>query len=219
MSSALNLSSVIIVPAAALLFALSPELTTAFFRGGSTHTADALMIANVVQAFSLALVPFAIFQLLLRVFYSLADTRTPALIAIGNVAISITLGLIGSATLPTDMIVEGIAIALGISWAVGCVVAGLILRRRLAGFGARNVLKTHLRIAIATVPAFAFALAVHEVFRKLFYYHLITSVAALAIGGAGAGVLYVLVARRLRVAEVETLHRTVMSRLPGRVSS
>jgi putative peptidoglycan lipid II flippase len=191
----------------------------AFFRGGSTHTADALMIANVVQAFSLALVPFAIFQLLLRVFYSLADTRTPALIAIGNVAISVTLALIGSATLPTDMVVEGIAIALGISWAVGCVVAGLILRRRLAGFEARNVLTTHLKIAIATVPAFAFALGVHEVFLKLFYYHLVTSVAALAVGGVGAGVLYVLVARRLRVAEVETLHRTVMSRLPGRVSS
>ncbi|MCW2943344.1 MAG: Virulence factor mviN [Actinoallomurus sp.] len=219
MSSGLNLSSVIIVPAAALLFALSPELTTAFFAHGSTGLADALMIANVVQAFSLALVPFAVFQLLLRVFYSLADTRTPALIAIGNTTISITLGLVGSVTLPTDMIVEGIAIALGISWAVGCVLAVLILRRRLAGFGARHIVRTHLKIAVATVPAFAFALGVHELFLKLFYYHLITSVAALAIGGAGAGVLYVLVARRLRVAEVETLTRTVMGRLPGRVSS
>jgi putative peptidoglycan lipid II flippase len=219
MSSGLNLSSVIIVPSAALLFALSPELVTAFFAHGSTGVADGLMIANVVQAFALTLVPFAIFQLLLRVFYSLADTRTPALIAIVNVAISITLGLVGYAILPTDMVVEGIAVALGISWSVGCVVAALILRRRLTGLGARQMVRTHVKIAVATVPAFAFALGVHELFVKLFYYQLITSVVALAVGGAGAAVLYVLVARRMRISEVETLAGTVMRRLPGRVSS
>jgi putative peptidoglycan lipid II flippase len=219
LSSGLNLSSVIIVPSAALLFALSPELVTAFFAHGSTGLADGLMIANVVQAFALALVPFAIFQLLLRVFYSLADTRTPALIAIGNIAISITLALIGYAILPTDMVVEGIAIALGISWAVGCLVAALILSRRLAGIGGREIVRTHIKIAFATVPAFVFALGVHEVFVKLFYYQLITSVAALAVGGAGAAVLYVLVARKLRISEVETLAGTLLRRLPGRVSS
>jgi putative peptidoglycan lipid II flippase len=219
LTTGLNLSSVIIVPSAALLFALSPELVTAFFAHGSTGVADGLMIANVVQAFALSLVPFAIFQLLLRVFYSLADTRTPALIAIGNIAISITLGLIGYAILPTDMVVEGIAIALGISWAVGCLVAALILRRRLAGLEARRMVRTHVKIAVATIPAFVFALGVHELFVKLFYYQLITSVVALAVGGAGAAVVYVLVARRLRISEVETLAGTVMRRLPGRVSS
>jgi putative peptidoglycan lipid II flippase len=218
MSSGLNLSSVIIVPSAALLFALSPELVTAFFAHGSTGLADGLMIANVVQAFAIALVPFAIFQLLLRVFYSLADTRTPALIAIGNIVISITLALIGYAILPTDKIVEGIAIALGISWAVGCLVAASILRGRLSGFDGRRIVQTHLRIAVATIPAFLFALGVHELFVKIFYYRLITSLVTLAVGGAGAAVLYVLVARRLRIAEVETLAGTVMRRLPGRVS-
>jgi putative peptidoglycan lipid II flippase len=214
MTSGLNLSSVIIVPSAALLFALSPELVTAFFAHGSTGLADGLMIANVVQAFALALVPFAVFQLLLRVFYALADTRTPALMAIGNIAISITLALVGYAILPTDMIVEGIAIALGISWAFGCLVAGLILRRRLTGLGARQIVRTHLKIALATVPAFLFALGVHELFVKIFYYRLITSVVALAVGGAGAALLYVLVARRLRITEMESL----MTRLPGRDS-
>ena len=96
LSSGLNLSSVIIVPSAALLFALSPELSRRSSRTAPPAWPTRLMIANVVQAFSLALVPFAVFQLLLRVFYSLADTRTPALIAIGNIVISITLALIGS---------------------------------------------------------------------------------------------------------------------------
>jgi putative peptidoglycan lipid II flippase len=219
LATGLNLSSVVIIPSAALLFALSPELVTTFFAHGATGLADGLMIANVVQAFALTLVPFSVQQLLLRVFYSLADTRTPALMAMGTIVISITLGLVGYATLPTNMIVEGIAISLGISWTVGCVLAGSILRRRLGGLGASQMVRTHVKIAVATVPAFVFALGVHELFVKLFYYRLITSVAALAIGGAGAAVLYVLVARRLRISEVETLTGTVMRRLPGRVSS
>jgi putative peptidoglycan lipid II flippase len=60
---------------------------------------------------------------------------------------------------------------------------------------------------------------VHAIFYSAFYYNPISSAAALLVGGLGAVVLYVLVARRLRVSEVETLHRTVMARLPGRVSN
>ncbi|MCO6007294.1 murein biosynthesis integral membrane protein MurJ [Actinoallomurus purpureus] len=219
MSSALNLSSVVIVPSAALLFALAPELTTLFFAHGSTQISGALMIANVLQAFTFALVPFAIYQLLLRVFYALADTRTPAMMAIFNVAISISLGLVGYYTLPTNMIVEGISIALGVSWTFGCVVAALILRRRLNGLGARHIVTSHLKIAIATIPAFGFALAVHLLSFKFFYYHVISSLGVLVIGGGGAMVLYFLVARVMRVPEVESLQRTLMARLPGRGAS
>ncbi|MCO5970189.1 murein biosynthesis integral membrane protein MurJ [Actinoallomurus soli] len=219
MSSALNLSSVVIVPAAALLFALAPEMTTLFFAHGSTKISDALMIANVLQAFTLALVPFAIYQMLLRVFYALADTRTPAIMAIFNVAISITLGLIGYKTLPTDKIVMGISIALGVSWTFGCVVAALILRRRLNGLGTRHIVTSHVKIAIASAPALGFAFAVHLLGYKMFYYHVISSLGVLVVGGGGAMVLYFLVARLLRIPELESLQRTVMARLPGRGAS
>jgi putative peptidoglycan lipid II flippase len=219
LSTGLGLSSVIIIPSAALLFALAPELTTLFFAHGSTRISGALMIANVLQAFSLALVPFAVFQLLLRVFYALADTRTPALISIVNISVSISLGVLGYHVLPADMIIEGISIALGISWAIGCVIAAAILRRRLERLDGRHIVRTHVKIAVATVPAFLFALGVHALFYSAFYYNPISSAAALLIGGLGAVVLYVLVARRLRVSEVETLHRTVMTRLPGRMSN
>ncbi|GAA4618058.1 hypothetical protein GCM10023195_80920 [Actinoallomurus liliacearum] len=219
MSSALNLSSVVIVPSAALLFALAPEMTTLFFAHGSTKISDALMIGNVLQAFTFALVPFAIYQLLLRVFYALADTRTPAFMAVFNVAISITLGLIGYHTLPTDKIVMGISIALGVSWTFGCFVAAFILRRRLNGLGARHIVTSHVKIAVATVPALLFALAVHLVSFKFFYYNVLSSLGVLVIGGGGAMVLYFLVARLLRIPEMESLQRTMMARLPGRGAS
>jgi len=102
---------------------------------------------------------------------------------------------------------------------VGCVVSALILRRRLGGLGGRHILTTHVKIAIATVPAFLFAWGVHELSRKAFDYEMIASLGVLIVGGTGAVAVYGLVARRLRVAEVETLYRTVMARLPGRGAS
>jgi putative peptidoglycan lipid II flippase len=219
MTSGLGLSSTAIIPSAALMFALAPELTTMFFAHGSTRISDALMIANVLQAFAVTLLPFAVFQLLLRVFYALADTRTPALISVINVAISITLSVTGSKVLPVDQIIEGISIALGISWTIGCVIAALLLRRRIGRLGAGRLFRTHLKITMAAVPSLAFAFAVHSLFVAVFYYEPLSSLGALIIGGAGGAALYVLVARRLRVAEVETLYCTVTARLPGHASS
>ena len=218
LANGLRLSSVIVVPAAALLFALAAEISVLFFNHGVTGLPDALEIANVIQAFALVLVPFMVLQLLQRGFYALADTRAPALISVLTIAISISLALIGYETLPVDMIVEGIAISLGISWAVGAVITGKILSRRLGGLIDGELVRTHVKILVATIPALIVALLVHVGFKSFLGYGLIDSVLALAVGGAGGGAVYVLVARRMRIPEVESLYRTVITRLPGRVS-
>jgi putative peptidoglycan lipid II flippase len=218
LSSGLRLSSVVVVPAAALLFALAAEISTLFFNHGATSLPDALMIANVVQAFALVLVPFMVLQLLQRGFYALADTRTPALISILTIAISIGLATIGFETLPTNMIVEGIAISLGVSWAVGAVITAIMLGKRLGGLGGGAIVQTHVKILVATVPALILALLVHVGFKSMLGQNTIASILALAVGGGGGGALYFLVARRLHIPEVESLYRTVITRLPGRVS-
>ena len=95
-SASIRLSSVILVPAALLLAVLGPPLCEFLFAHGSTSVPDARYIGEAFAAFSLGLVPFVIFQLLLRVFYALHDSRTPAIIGfltmiatvIGNVIVA-----------------------------------------------------------------------------------------------------------------------------------
>ncbi len=79
-SYSIRLSSVILVPAALLLAVLGAPLCEFLFAHGSTSTPDARYIGEAFGAFSLGLVPFVIFQLLLRVFYAMHDSRTPAII-------------------------------------------------------------------------------------------------------------------------------------------
>jgi putative peptidoglycan lipid II flippase len=41
------------------------------------------------------------------------------------------------------------------------------------------------------------------------------SLAALVVGGVGGGILYLITARLLRIAEVETMISTLSARIPG----
>ena len=83
-STGVRLSSVIVVPAALLLIVLGGPLAELLFgiAHGSTTVAEARYIGEVFGIFSLGLVPYMMFQLLLRVFYALHDSRTPMFIGV-----------------------------------------------------------------------------------------------------------------------------------------
>jgi putative peptidoglycan lipid II flippase len=65
----------------------------------------------------------------------------------------------------------------------------------------------------AAVPATLFALAVAVTFHAVLTPGKVSSALAVAVGGAGALVLYVVAARLLRVSEVTDLTGMVRSRL------
>ena len=76
-STGVRLSSVIVVPAALILAVLGPPLSEVLLGYGSTSFADARYLGVVFAVFSLGLLPYMLFQLLLRVFYAMHDSRTP----------------------------------------------------------------------------------------------------------------------------------------------
>ena len=76
----------IVVPAALVLAVLGPPLCRGPARLGQHDVADARYLGVVFAIFSLGLVPYMLFQLLLRVFYALHDSKTPALIGVVTMA-------------------------------------------------------------------------------------------------------------------------------------
>jgi putative peptidoglycan lipid II flippase len=215
-SAGLRLSSVIIVPAAVLMFVLADEIATVLFAHGNTSRADALMIANVLRALAIALVPYSAYQLMLRVFYAYRDTRTPTFVALITVTTNITIAFVAFTVLPTERIIVGIAGGVAFANTVGALVCWGVLRWRLRGMDGRRILKTHARLAVAMIPGLIFAFAVHEIFATYVGTGFVHSAIALVVAGVGGTVLYVIAARLLRVAEVNTLISTVAGRLPGR---
>ncbi|WP_267900387.1 murein biosynthesis integral membrane protein MurJ [Actinomadura spongiicola] len=216
-SSGLRLSSVIIMPAAALMLVLGPEITTVLFAHGNTTSDDALVIARVMQMFAIALVPFSTYQLMLRVFYAHGDTRTPALIGLVAVSCNIVMAFAAYNVLDVKWIVVGIAGGFAVTNTVGALTCWLVLRRKLGGIDGRRIVGGHLKLLVALWPLIGLAYAARTVADALGDTgSLLTALVTLVVGSAGGGLLYVVFAKLLRVEEIQSTIAMFARRLPGR---
>ena len=218
LSTGLRTSGVAIVPAVALLIALAPQITTVVFHG-LPHTrvsaSDARYIGWILVAFATGLVPFAMFQLLLRAFYALHDTRTPALINVVATAVNIGVDIGLYLVLPTGWRVVGLAAGFALSYWVALALTGRALSRRLAGLDGRRVLQTYVRIAVAAAIAGGVAFGLAQLTGVLLGRDTSGSIVALVAGGGfGIAVLGSVMAR-MRIGEATRVFDLMRSRISG----
>ena len=214
-STGVRLSSVIVVPAALLLAVLAAPLTEFLFSIGhsSTTVAEARYIGEVFGVFSLGLVPYMMFQLLLRVFYSLHDSRTPMFIGVAVMAVNIAASLLSLTLLPAGHVVEGLGVAFGLSNLAGVAFSWPILSRRLGGLDGRWIAASLARMHAAAIPAMIFAWATMFMIGVILAPGPLFGLITVLIGGSGALLLYVLFSRALGITEVTDLGETLNARL------
>ncbi|MDF5756151.1 murein biosynthesis integral membrane protein MurJ [Spongiactinospora sp. TRM90649] len=212
-ASGVRLVCSVIIPAGLLLMVLGPAVTVLIFGHGNMTIDDAVYIGNVLQVFGLALVPFSIFQLLLRVFYSFGDTRTPAFVAAGNVAVNALLSLVAYLVLPDRYIVMGLASSFTIAYVLGTGVAWVLASRRVGGLDGRRVAGALTRMYVVSLPAAALALAVLWGGQSWAGLTALSSLVILAAGGGLGMLLYLAVAHRARIPEVGSIVGLVAGRV------
>lgn len=207
LSHGLRLTAVVLMPVAAALIVLGPQITTLLFAHGNASAGAARLTGSVLAAFGFALVPFAGYQIMLRVFFALQDTRTPALIHVGVAVVAITSSIALSRTLPAQDLLVGLAACYAAAHAVGFAAAGAVLRHRLGRIDGHRLLRSHARILAASLAAGgAGALVAHALRHGGMAGAGWTGslVTVLAVSAVGAG-LYALVAHLLRIPELRTL--------------
>jgi putative peptidoglycan lipid II flippase len=212
-STAARLASVIVVPAGLVLAVLGTPLAEGVFGYGSTSIASARYVGEIFAVFSLGLLPFTLFQLQLRVFYAMHDSRTPALISVVTMAINITANLIALAILPPQHVVAGLGAGFGLASLVGTVIAWRVLSRRIGGLDGRRVGSALARMYAATIPGVIFAVAVSVMVGAVVPEGRIAALLTVALGGSGAMLLYVLFAKAFGVTELTEVTDSVRARL------
>jgi putative peptidoglycan lipid II flippase len=98
--------------------------------GQSTH-----LQARLLALFSIGLFPFCVFQLALRAFYAMQDTRTPAIINVFAVGLNTAVNFVYYRYLN----VEGLALGHATAYTFAAIVAVIVLRRRLGGLDGRRL--------------------------------------------------------------------------------
>lgn len=212
-SSGVQLVSAALVPSGLLLMVLGPALSLLIFARGAVSTADAIYIGHILQVFGLALVPFSIFQMLLRVFYSLSDTRTPVFLALGIVAVNAMLSLTSFFFLSSGYATMGLALAFAISYTAGTAVTWMLASRRVGGLHGSQVFAGLSRMYFAAIPGGLVALGVLWLTRELTDLTSLSAIIMLAVGGGCGMALYLVIAHRIRITQVSSIIETAARRI------
>jgi putative peptidoglycan lipid II flippase len=204
-SAGVRLAATMVVPCSLVLAVLGPRLGEVFFGHGGTDVAEAHYMGAVFAVFCLGLLPYMIFQLQLRVFYSLHDSKTPALIGVVTMTVNIIANLIALAVLRKADLVAGLGVGFGLANVVGLMLSWRILTRRLRGLDGYRIGRSLVRMHAATLPAALIAILVGLVSSS--------AIVDVIIGGGLALAMYLLFARLLRIEELTSVSRMLLSRL------
>ena len=123
-------SAFVVVPAAAGYLVLATPIVRLLLEHGVTTSRSTELVSGVLVSFALGLFSFTAFMLLLRGFYAMQDTRTPALINVFAVGVNTAINF---ALFPA-LGVRGLALGHAIAYTLAAVTAAIVMARRLAGF-------------------------------------------------------------------------------------
>ncbi|MBW3595372.1 MAG: murein biosynthesis integral membrane protein MurJ [Actinobacteria bacterium] len=203
LATGVKATSFLMVPTAVVFLLLAPLMTRILLEHGVATRASTDLVAAVLRFFVLGLVQFSVFQLFVRAFYAMQDSKTPffvnALVVIVNVVLAVPLF--------AWFRVEGIAAAQAVANTVGMVILGAAMARRLGGIALRDITRSVWRICVAATLMGAVVWGGDIVLER------VASVAAadatLVVRGAALSALvtaavcvYLLAARWLRVPEL-----------------
>ncbi|MBM4425441.1 MAG: murein biosynthesis integral membrane protein MurJ [Chloroflexi bacterium] len=200
--AALNLTLFLALPATLGLILLGKPIIALLFEGGEFTARATDLAAWALAWYGLGLVGHSIVEVVTRAFYAMKDTRTPVTVGAGAMILNVILSLAFTRLFATWswMPHGGLALANSLATAIEMMALILILRRRLNGLGARNMLASVWRSALAALAmgaaVWGWARAASE------------SVWLAGLGGAAAGAaVYFLFALILRSPEIRLLRR------------
>ncbi|PKQ10377.1 MAG: murein biosynthesis integral membrane protein MurJ [Actinobacteria bacterium HGW-Actinobacteria-9] len=157
----LRATGMLILPMAALLVALAPQLVR-LYRAGEFKESDIPLVSGVLMWWGVALIFFATTMYLLKTFYSLKDTKTPMTVnlLLGVVHIGLYALLSTGFGDWSGLGLPGIPIADAIFYAMVALTLAVLLHRKIGGYDIRGVLWALARITLASVAGGAAALGI-----------------------------------------------------------
>ncbi|MDQ7858974.1 MAG: murein biosynthesis integral membrane protein MurJ [Armatimonadota bacterium] len=209
-TTALGLRSVLflMLPVSAGLVVFARPVVRLLFERGQFGPAATEAVAATLAAYAAGLVPMAAYYVVTRAYYALHDMRTPVRTGAGMVALNAALAYgfmqVWGAT--------GIALAAAAVSATNVGLLLLLLRRRVDALGARELLTSLARLAVAAASALAIWWGIMPILTAALEPWRFAWAAALAVGAAAAAAAYLGLCLVLRVEEARLLAGALLRR-------
>jgi putative peptidoglycan lipid II flippase len=213
LTQGIRATAFIVVPAAFGYLALATPVVRLLLQHGVMQAPSTKLLSSVLIFFSFGLFSFSSFQLLLRAFYAMQDTRTPALINIAAVALNTAVNFLFFRYLE----VEGLALGHATAYTFASIAATLILSRRLGGLPWGPIGSALGRTLVAGGATGAAAWLVSRAIGSALGTAALGAQLLQVVGGIGAGLAaFLLLATLLEIEELRLIKRLAVDRRPRR---
>lgn len=125
------------------LFILAEPITTLLFRHGKYTAADVAVTAFIVKMYVLGMWAYCTYQIVVRAFYAIKDTRTPLIISC--ILAVVHLVLVAVLIFIPSLGAGAFGVATAITFAINTMVLVIMLRRRLGVLGGRKLITSFAR--------------------------------------------------------------------------
>ena len=208
LAGGLTMSATLLVPMTALLVALGPLIGAVVFAHGNVGLSDARLTGATLAAFAVGLVPFSAFQVQLRGWLALHDSRTPAQVNLVITAVNVVADLVlylraAAAGRRSSGSPRLLAVLPGRDAVVRAAAPARDSARPTSTGSPAPTSGSRLRRSVAVVPGVRRRAAAHRRARARPESSLVAVAVALVIG---AGVFAAL-ARRMRIRELDRARR------------
>ncbi|GIH08967.1 lipid II flippase MurJ [Rhizocola hellebori] len=153
LSRGIRMVTVLLAPIAVIYSVLALPISVALFQGFA-FTAQASEASRwVLLVAGLTLVPMSVSQLFNFTYYSLQDTKTPALINLPVVSLRLSFQLAWFAATTVAVTAVGMMIGNGLSFIVAGLLSAMLLRRRIGRIGLRGISVAMAKAFVAAIIA------------------------------------------------------------------
>ncbi|WP_336658612.1 murein biosynthesis integral membrane protein MurJ [Leucobacter sp. USHLN153] len=217
LSASLRQIALVMVYAAVVLVPTAPFIARVINFGATIEQVD--MFAEALVAYAVSLAAYSFLFVVQRAFYALSDTRTPFIFTTIQMVLVVALSLVLQFTVEPRYIGFGFAVIWSFATVVEAIIATWLLRRRLGSIDGRRIGGSLAKYLVAALPALIIGvLATLGVRALLPDFSAWQAVPLAAVEAVLVGIVYVVVLRLLRSAEITEVLGTLTRRF-GRTSS
>jgi len=198
----------VLLPATALILALSGPIIRLVYQRGEFDSHDSQIVSMALFWFAFSLPTNGVYLLQTRTFFSLQRPWQ----ATGLAVIDLVVSAAAAAALYKPFGIGGIVAGTGIGTSAAVFAQAYILRRKFGGLELGRLLSTVIRISIACAAMAAVSWVIWDVLNSALGEDTPAQIISLGTGMAIGGVVYLAVARALRIAEFEQIMRLLLRR-------
>ena len=203
-SEAISVINLLVIPATIGAMIFSKEIVTLLFGRGA-FTPEAIdMTANALFYYSIGMIAFGLRDILSRAFYALQDTKTPMI----NAAIAVVINIILNLALSRYLGIGGLALATSIATIVGTLLFFVTLRKKIGGFGLKEITISFIKICMASIIMGILAWSTYQILET----KISSNISLILAIGVGA-LSYFIFIYFMKIPEVDRTIKTVKSRL------